>query len=79
MSDKLLNELETSSDARQEAVWFIENVFGVVFGDEAVKTVDARKSLKVYFDALNRLDELSQRLPFHLADIESEQTYGDEE
>tara|TARA_R110002051_G_scaffold108488_1_gene181196 strand:- start:1534 stop:1740 length:207 start_codon:yes stop_codon:yes gene_type:complete len=64
MADKLLNELNASPDARVEAVWFIENVFDVAFGDDATNKGHS------YQDVLDRLDEFSNRLPFHLADEE---------
>tara|TARA_R110002110_G_scaffold316176_1_gene529162 strand:- start:97 stop:303 length:207 start_codon:yes stop_codon:yes gene_type:complete len=62
MADELLNELNASPDARVEAAWFIENVFEVAFGDGAT-TKDHS-----YQNVLDRLDEFSHRLPFHLVD-----------
>ena len=64
MADKLLSELNASSDARVEAAWFIENVFDVAFGDDAANKGHG------YQEVLDRLDEFSHRLPFHLADEE---------
>lgn len=63
-SQELLTRLTRSPDERVNAVWFIENVFEVAFGD------DALSKDHTYQEVLDKLDEFSHRLPFHLEDIE---------
>ena len=51
--NKLLARLTMSRDDRVEAVWFIENVFEVAFGDDAIN-----KDF-TYQEVLDKLDEFS--------------------
>ena len=52
-SQKLLTGLRSNEDDRIEAVWFIENVFEVAFGD------DALNKDHTYREVLDKLDEFS--------------------
>ena len=63
--DKLLARLTMSRDDRVEAVWFIENVFEVAFGDDAIN-----KDF-TYQEVLDKLDEFSS-LALQAGDVEDE-------
>ena len=63
--NKLLARLTMSRDDRVEAVWFIENVFEVAFGDDAIN-----KDF-TYQEVLDKLDEFSS-LALQAGDIEDE-------
>ena len=51
--NKLLARLTMNRDDRVEATWFIENVFEVAFGDDAIN-----KDF-TYQEVLDKLDEFS--------------------
>ena len=51
--NKLLARLTMNRDDRVEATWFIENVFEVAFGD------DALNKKFTYQEVLDKLDEFS--------------------
>jgi len=63
--NKLLARLTMSRDDRVEAVWFIENVFEVAFGDDAIN-----KDF-TYQEVLDKLDEFSS-LALQAGDVEDE-------
>ena len=63
--NKLLARLTMSRDDRIEAVWFIENVFEVAFGDDAIN-----KDF-TYQEVLDKLDEFSS-LALQAGDVEDE-------
>ena len=63
--DKLLTRLTMNRDDRVEAAWFIENVFEVAFGDDAIN-----KDF-TYQEVLDKLDEFSS-LALQAGDIEDE-------
>tara|TARA_B100000676_G_C18084521_1_gene853871 strand:- start:192 stop:398 length:207 start_codon:yes stop_codon:yes gene_type:complete len=63
--NKLLARLTMSRDDRVEAVWFIENVFEVAFGDDAIN-----KDF-TYQEVLDKLDEFSS-LSLQAGDVEDE-------
>jgi len=64
-TNKLLARLTMSRDHRVEATWFIENVFEVAFGDDAIN-----KDF-TYQEVLDKLDEFSS-LALQAGDIEDE-------
>ena len=64
-TNKLLARLTMSRDDRVEATWFIENVFEVAFGDDAIN-----KDF-TYQEVLDKLDEFSS-LALQAGDIEDE-------
>ena len=63
--DKLLTRLTMNRDDRVEAAWFIENVFEVAFGDDAIN-----KDF-TYQEVLDKLDEFSS-LALQAGDVEDE-------
>ena len=63
--NKLLARLTMSRDDRVEAAWFIENVFEVAFGDNAIN-----KDF-TYQEVLDKLDEFSS-LALQAGDVEDE-------
>tara|TARA_B100000401_G_C52263308_1_gene465357 strand:- start:35 stop:238 length:204 start_codon:yes stop_codon:yes gene_type:complete len=63
--DKLLARLTMYRDDRVEAAWFIENVFEVAFGDDAIN-----KDF-TYQEVLDKLDEFSS-LALLAGDVEDE-------
>ena len=63
--NKLLARLTMSRDDRVEATWFIENVFEVAFGDDAIN-----KDF-TYQEVLDKLDEFSS-LALQAGDVEDE-------
>jgi len=63
--NKLLARLTMYRDDRVEAAWFIENVFEVAFGDDAIN-----KDF-TYQEVLDKLDEFSS-LALQAGDIEDE-------
>ena len=63
--DKLLARLTMYRDDRVEAAWFIENVFEVAFGDDAIN-----KDF-TYQEVLDKLDEFSS-LALQAGDVEDE-------
>ena len=63
--NKLLARLTMSRDDRVEATWFIENVFEVAFGDNAIN-----KDF-TYQEVLDKLDEFSS-LALQAGDVEDE-------
>ena len=63
--NKLLARLTMSRDDRVEATWFIENVFEVAFGDNAIN-----KDF-TYQEVLDKLDEFSS-LALQAGDFEDE-------
>ena len=63
--NRLLARLTMSRDDRVEAVWFIENVFEVAFGDDAIN-----KDF-TYQEVLDKLDEFSS-LALQAGDVEDE-------
>jgi len=65
IDDKLLARLTMSRDDRVEAAWFIENVFEVAFGDDAINKEFT------YQDVLDKLDEFSA-LSLLAGDVEDE-------
>ena len=64
-ADKLLARLTMYRDDRVEAAWFIENVFEVAFGD------DAMNKDFTYQEVLDKLDEFSS-LALQAGDVEDE-------
>ena len=64
-TNKLLARLTMSRDDRVEATWFIENVFEVAFGDDAIN-----KDF-TYQEVLDKLDEFSS-LALQAGDVEDE-------
>ena len=64
-TNKLLARLTMSRDHRVEATWFIENVFEVAFGDDAIN-----KDF-TYQEVLDKLDEFSS-LALQAGDVEDE-------
>ena len=62
---KLLARLTRYRDDRVEAAWFIENVFEVAFGDDAIN-----KDF-TYQEVLDKLDEFSS-LALQAGDVEDE-------
>ena len=64
-ADKLLARLTMYRDDRVEAAWFIENVFEVAFGDDAIN-----KDF-TYQEVLDKLDEFSS-LALQAGDVEDE-------
>ena len=62
---KLLARLTMYRDDRVEAAWFIENVFEVAFGDDAIN-----KDF-TYQEVLDKLDEFSS-LALQAGDVEDE-------
>ena len=64
-ANKLLARLTMYRDDRVEASWFIENVFEVAFGDDAIN-----KDF-TYQEVLDRLDEFSS-LALLAGDVEDE-------
>ena len=63
--NKLLARLTMYRDDRVEATWFIENVFEVAFGDDAIN-----KDF-TYQEVLDKLDEFSS-LALQAGDVEDE-------
>jgi hypothetical protein len=63
--NKLLAHLTMNRDDRVEAAWFIENVFEIAFGDDAVN-----KGF-TYQEVLDKLDEFSS-LALQAGDVENE-------
>ena len=63
--NKLLARLTMNRDDRVEATWFIENVFEVAFGDDAIN-----KDF-TYQEVLVKLDEFSL-LALQAGDVEDE-------
>ena len=63
--NKLLARLTMNRDDRVEAAWFIENVFEVAFGDDAIN-----KDF-TYQEVLDKLDEFSS-LALQAGDVEDE-------
>jgi hypothetical protein len=63
--NKLLACLTMNRDDRVEAAWFIENVFEVAFGDDAIN-----KDF-TYQEVLDKLDEFSS-LALQAGDVEDE-------
>ena len=63
--NKLLARLTMNRDDRVEASWFIENVFEVAFGDDAIN-----KDF-TYQEVLDKLDEFSS-LALQAGDVEDE-------
>jgi len=63
--NKLLARLTMYRDDRVEAAWFIENVFEVAFGDDAIN-----KDF-TYQEVLDKLDEFSS-LALQAGDVEDE-------
>ena len=63
--NKLFARLTMNRDDRVEAAWFIENVFEVAFGDDAIN-----KDF-TYQEVLDKLDEFSS-LALQAGDIEDE-------
>ena len=63
--NKLLARLTMNRDDRVEATWFIENVFEVAFGDNAIN-----KDF-TYQEVLDKLDEFSS-LALQAGDVEDE-------
>jgi hypothetical protein len=63
--NKLLARLTMNRDDRVEATWFIENVFEVAFGDDAIN-----KDF-TYQEVLDKLDEFSS-LALQAGDVEDE-------
>ena len=63
--NKLLTRLTMNRDDRVEATWFIENVFEVAFGDDAIN-----KDF-TYQEVLDKLDEFSS-LALQAGDVEDE-------
>ena len=64
-TNKLLARLTMSRDDRVEAAWFIENVFEVAFGHDAIN-----KDF-TYQEVLDKLDEFSS-LALQAGEIEHE-------
>ena len=64
-ANELLARLTMSRDDRVEAAWFIENVFEVAFGD------DALSKKFTYQEVLDKLDEFSA-LSLLAGDVEDE-------
>ena len=64
-ANELLARLTMSRDDRVEAAWFIENVFEVAFGD------DALNKKFTYQEVLDKLDEFSA-LSLLAGDVEDE-------
>ena len=63
--NELLARLTMNRDNRVEAAWFIENVFEVAFGDDAIN-----KDF-TYQQVLDKLDEFSS-LALQAGDVEDE-------
>ena len=63
--NELLARLTMNRDDRVEATWFIENVFEVAFGDDAIN-----KDF-TYQEVLDKLDEFSS-LALQAGDVEDE-------
>ena len=63
--NKLLARLTMNRDDRVEATWFIENVFEVAFGD------DALNKKFTYQEVLDKLDEFSS-LALQAGEVEDE-------
>ena len=63
--NELLARLTMNRDNRVEAAWFIENVFEVAFGDDAIN-----KDF-TYQEVLDKLDEFSS-LALQAGDVEDE-------
>jgi len=63
--NELLARLTMNRDDRVEAAWFIENVFEVAFGDDAIN-----KDF-TYQEVLDKLDEFSS-LALQAGDVEDE-------
>ena len=63
--NKLFARLTMNRDDRVEAAWFIENVFEVAFGD------DAMNKDFTYQEVLDKLDEFSS-LALQAGDVEDE-------
>ena len=63
--NELLARLTMNRDDRVEATWFIENVFEVAFGD------DALNKKFTYQEVLDKLDEFSS-LALQAGEIEDE-------
>ena len=63
--NELLARLTMSRDDRVEAAWFIENVFEVAFGDDAINKKFS------YQEVLDKLDEFSS-LALQAGDVEDE-------
>ena len=63
--NELLARLTMYRDDRVEAAWFIENVFEVAFGDDAIN-----KDF-TYQEVLDKLDEFSS-LALQAGDVEDE-------
>ena len=63
--NELLARLTMNRDDRVEATWFIENVFEVAFGDDAIN-----KDF-TYQQVLDKLDEFSS-LALQAGDVEDE-------
>ena len=63
--NKLLARLTMNRDDRVEATWFIENVFEVAFGDDAIN-----KDF-TYQEVLDKLDEFSS-LALQAGDVEDD-------
>ena len=63
--NELLARLTMNRDDRVEATWFIENVFEVAFGD------DALNKKFTYQEVLDKLDEFSS-LALQAGDFEDE-------
>ena len=63
--NKLFARLTMNRDDRVEATWFIENVFEVAFGD------DALSKKFTYQEVLDKLDEFSS-LALQAGDFEDE-------
>jgi len=63
--NELLARLTMYRDDRVEAAWFIENVFEVAFGDDAINKKFS------YQEVLDKLDEFSS-LALQAGDIEDE-------
>ena len=63
--NKLFARLTMNRDDRVEAAWFIENVFEVAFGDDAIN-----KDF-TYQEVLDKLDEFSS-LALQAGDVEDE-------
>ena len=63
--NKLLARLTMNRDDRVEAVWFIENVFEIAFGDDAVNKEFT------YQEVLDKLDQFSS-LALQAGEIEDE-------
>tara|TARA_Y100001963_G_scaffold156722_1_gene251025 strand:- start:33 stop:236 length:204 start_codon:yes stop_codon:yes gene_type:complete len=63
--NELLARLTMYRDDRVEAAWFIENVFEVAFGDDAINKKFS------YQEVLDKLDEFSS-LALQAGDVEDE-------